>query len=126
MDPEVDTIEKGLQCFAQCNEGFELTDPSRSVYVFKHFEKTCRCNTDNGRCHWTKLDLVPKCAAARTNRIINGVTAEQNSKPYMVSVSVKDCVEMKHFLSLFHIALKKIVVSQLFQPIKSMHNILVG
>lgn len=95
MDPEVDTIEKGLQCFAQCNEGFELTDPSRSVYVFKHFEKTCRCNTDNGRCHWTKLDLVPKCAAARTNRIINGVTAEQNSKPYMVSVSVKERGEQR-------------------------------
>ena len=90
MDPEVSTIERGLQCFAQCNEGFELTDPSRAVYMFKHFEKTCRCNVENERCHWTKIDQVPKCAAARTNRIINGQTAEAHSKPYMVSVSVKE------------------------------------
>jgi len=90
MDPETATIERGLQCFPQCKEGFELTDPERNVYMYKHFEKTCRCNAENGRCHWTKLDLVPKCAAARTNRIINGQTALANSKPYMVSVSVKE------------------------------------
>lgn len=90
MDPDADIIERGLQCFPQCKDGFELTDPNRAIYMYKHFEKTCRCNQENGRCHWTKYDQVPKCAASRTNRIINGQTAVAHSKPYMVSVSVKE------------------------------------
>jgi len=89
MDPDSATIEQGLQCFAQCKDGFDLNDPERPIYNLKHFEKTCRCNKENGRCHWTKLDKIPTCTAARLNRIINGQTAEAHSKPYMVSVSVK-------------------------------------
>lgn len=89
MDPDSETIEQGLQCFAQCKDGFDLNDPERPIYNLKHFEKTCRCNKENGRCHWTKLDKIPTCTAARLNRIINGQTAEAHSKPYMVSVSVK-------------------------------------
>jgi len=95
MDPDSETIEQGLQCFAQCKDGFDLNDPERPIYNLKHFEKTCRCNKENGRCHWTKLDKIPTCTAARLNRIINGQTAEAHSKPYMVSVSVKSKTKEK-------------------------------
>lgn len=90
MEKDDDTIERGLQCFPRCDQGYELIDPSNSIFLRKNFEKICRCTSLKGRCHWTRHDTVPRCAASKRNRIINGQEAKQHSKPYMVSVSIKE------------------------------------
>lgn len=89
LHDDTDTIiGSGHQCFARCNEPYELYD-SNGHYSMRKFSKVCKCSEDNNRCHWARTDNVPICKAPKTNRIINGHTAEANSKPYMVSISVK-------------------------------------
>ena len=65
----------------------------------RKFSKVCKCSEDNNRCHWARTDNVPICKAPKTNRIINGHTAEANSKPYMVSISVKTKTGGKELMS---------------------------
>ena len=82
-------VGPGLQCYAMCNDFYELHDGLGGHYTINKFSKICKCSEENNRCHWAKLDKVPVCKATKLNRIINGQTAVANSKPYMVSVAVK-------------------------------------
>jgi len=82
-------VGPGLQCFAMCNDFYELHDGAGGHYTLNKFSKICKCSEENNRCHWARLDKVPVCKATKLNRIINGQTAVANSKPYMVSVAVK-------------------------------------
>jgi len=85
----------------------------RTLFNYKDYRKTCKCNTENGRCHWRlnmedhedESDIVPSkisamsvcnfytlssvCEFSKTNRIINGQDAIANSKRYMVSVQTR-------------------------------------
>lgn len=94
MDDTDEIIPKGLQCFAKCNDGYELVDPAGGRYNQMKFAKTCRCNQEKERCHWSKaMEPLPICRVSKANRIINGVTAIAHSKPYMVSISKKEKIK---------------------------------
>ena len=92
-DDDAELVGPGLQCYAMCNEFYELHDGDGGHYSMNKFSKICKCSEENNRCHWARLDNVPVCKATKLNRIINGQTAEKNSKPYMVSVAVKQKVQ---------------------------------
>ena len=91
-DDDAELVGPGLQCYAMCNDFYELHDGDGGHYSMNKFSKICKCSEENNRCHWARLDNVPVCKATKLNRIINGQTAEANSKPYMVSVAVKQKV----------------------------------
>lgn len=86
-------VEPGLQCYATCDERYDLHDSNGGYYSMNKFSKICKCNSESNRCHWARLDNVPECRArthlGKAPRIINGQTAVAHSKPYMVSISVK-------------------------------------
>jgi len=90
-------VANNLDCFATCNLGFTEVGAKRSLFHYKDYRKTCKCNTENGRCHWRlnmeehedESDIVPMCEFSKTNRIINGQDAIANSKRYMVSVQTR-------------------------------------
>lgn len=88
-DEDAALVGPGLQCYAMCNDFYELHDGSGGHYTINKFSKICKCSEENNRCHWARLDNVPICKAPKLNRIINGQTVEANSKPYMVSIAVK-------------------------------------
>ena len=92
-DDDYDLIGPGLQCFATCDERYDLHDSQGGYYSMNKYSKICKCSTDSNRCHWARLDNVPECRArthlGKAPRIINGQTAVAHSKPYMVSISVK-------------------------------------
>lgn len=88
-DDDDELVGPGLQCYAMCNDFYELHDRDGGHYTINKFSKICKCSEENNRCHWARLDKVPICKATKLNRIINGQTAVANSKPYMVSVAVK-------------------------------------
>jgi len=92
-DDDDDLIGPGLQCFATCDERYDLHDSQGGYYSMNKYSKICKCSTDSNRCHWARLDNVPECRArthlGKAPRIINGQTAVAHSKPYMVSISVK-------------------------------------
>jgi len=90
-------VANNLDCFATCNLGFTEVGAKRTLFNYKDYRKTCKCNTENGRCHWRlnmedhedESDIVPMCEFSKTNRIINGQDAIANSKRYMVSVQTR-------------------------------------
>ncbi|CAG5104963.1 Oidioi.mRNA.OKI2018_I69.chr1.g1712.t1.cds [Oikopleura dioica] len=92
-------VANNLDCFAKCNRGFTEVGAKRTLFNYKDYRKTCKCNDQNGRCHWRmnmeehedKSDIVPMCEFSKTNRIINGQDAIANSKKYMNRAPTHHC-----------------------------------